>query len=337
MKSYRILSLLLSVVMLLSVVFPISVSADEIELVDEFVVQEDAGEYYDEEIIVEDNSYEPEYHTENETIVYEEIDTVQDEVIQDEAIQDEANQDEANQPEEIKNGEPDTDVMELELVESEAFSTALAIVTQPVNCEAAVGETAHFSVEATGVKTYQWQYWTPKSNKWTDGSTKTPDYSIEATEARYTYKYRCKVTGNDGSVLHTDATGNDGSVLHTDAVQIVKPAAFEITKQPENFEAAVGEMAHFSVEATGANSYQWQYWTPKSNKWTDGTTMTPDYSIEATEARYTYKYRCKVTGNDGSVLHTDAYRCSPDCEALYRDRRRHLQAPYRDYLRCGCI
>ena len=184
MKSYRILSLLLSVVMLLSVVFPISVSADEIELVDEFVVQEDAGEYYDEEIIVEDNSYEPEYHTENETIVYEEIDTVQDEVIQDEAIQDEANQDEANQPEEIKNGEPDTDVMELELVESEAFSTALAIVTQPVNCEAAVGETAHFSVEATGVKTYQWQYWTPKSNKWTDGTTMTPDYSIEATEAR---------------------------------------------------------------------------------------------------------------------------------------------------------
>ena len=97
-------------------------------------------------------------------------------------------------------------------MESEAFSTAFAIVTQPVNCEAAVGETAHFSVEATGVKTYQWQYWTPKSNKWVNGSTTTPELSTGVTEARYANKYRCMLTGEDDTVLYTDE------------VQIVKPS-----------------------------------------------------------------------------------------------------------------
>ena len=294
MKSYRILCLLLSVVMLLSVVFPISVSADEFELVDEFVVQEDAGEYYDEEIIVEDYSYEPEYQTEDETIVYEEIDTVQDEAVQDEAIQDEA-----IQPEEIENSEPDAVVMELELVESEAFSTALAIVTEPTDCEAAEGSMATFTVEATGVKSYQWQYWSTNGTKWNNNSgdsAKTASFSIEAIEKRYGYKYRCKLTGEDGSVLYTDE------------VKIVKPAAFEIVTQPVNCEAAEGSMATFTVEATGVKTYQWQYWMPTKNKWTNNTgdtAVTASFSIEAIEKRYGYKYRCKLTGEDGRVLYTD--------------------------------
>ena len=67
-------------------------------------------------------------------------------------------------------------------------------------------------------------------------------------------------------------------------------------------------MATFTVEATGVKTYQWQYWMPTKNKWTNNTgdtAVTASFSIEAIEKRYGYKYRCKLTGEDGRVLYTD--------------------------------
>ena len=68
-------------------------------------------------------------------------------------------------------------------------------------------------------------------------------------------------------------------------------------------------MAEFSVEATGVASYRWQWKSVTDNTWGNTTAegnRTATMRVEATEARYNYEYRCKLTGNDGSVIYTDA-------------------------------
>lgn len=81
-------------------------------------------------------------------------------------------------------------------------------------------------------------------------------------------------------------------------------ASFVILEQPLDVEAAIGANGTFSVVARGAVGYLWQYYTPNNPTWRDSTVTTPDYTLEVTAARYTYKYRCKVTGIDGSVIYT---------------------------------
>ena len=78
------------------------------------------------------------------------------------------------------------------------------IVTQPTNQEGAVGDTVTFTVEANNVSAYKWQY---KAQTWHPalGTNTESSYSLEVTEQRYGYEYRCQITGKDGSVIYTNA------------------------------------------------------------------------------------------------------------------------------------
>ena len=92
-----------------------------------------------------------------------------------------------------------------------------------------------------------------------------------------------------------------------DSVKITEP--FAITAQPVDYAAAVGETATFTVKATGAASYQWQYNNGTSWKNNSGdAAKTNTFSIAASTTRYKYEYRCEVTGNDGSVVYTDSVK-----------------------------
>ena len=177
------------------------------------------------------------------------------------------------------------------------------IVDEPVDCEANVGETATFTVNATGVASYTWQYRTRGATNWktmysSATGADTATLTTEVTTTRYTYEYRCKLTGEDGTTLHTAI------------VQIVEPpVVFEIVDEPVDCEANVGETATFTVNATGVASYTWQYRTRGATNWktmyssatgADTATLT----TEVTTTRYTYEYRCKLTGEDGTTLHT---------------------------------
>ena len=83
---------------------------------------------------------------------------------------------------------------------------------------------ASFTVEATGVQSYQWQFWNETTKKWNNNKANatSASFSFTVAETYYANKYRCKLTGEDGSVLYTDA------------VQIVKPGIIinEITYEP---------------------------------------------------------------------------------------------------------
>lgn len=82
------------------------------------------------------------------------------------------------------------------------------------------------------------------------------------------------------------------------------------TKQPENVTAAPGQTVTFSVEASGAASYQWIYHTsdPEDQLWYGSR------DIEATKATYTltatadmdgYIFMCVVTDDEGNEAYSD--------------------------------
>lgn len=81
------------------------------------------------------------------------------------------------------------------------------ITTQPTDATVAIGQRALFTVIAENVRSYKWQVKVP-DGEWTDsGSPGNATYrlNVEATEARYTYQYRCKITGLDGTIIYSDA------------------------------------------------------------------------------------------------------------------------------------
>ncbi len=168
------------------------------------------------------------------------------------------------------------------------------ITSQPADKSAAVGDTAKFTVKATGAGlTYQWQYKAAGGTNWLSCSmegNQTKTLSVPVTAARNGYQYRCRITDANGSKTYSNA-----------AKLTVKTT---ITAQPADKSAPIGGTAKFTVKATGAGlTYQWQYYT--GSKWTNsGFTgnKTASLSVPVTVARNGQKYRCVVTDANGATV-----------------------------------
>lgn len=181
----------------------------------------------------------------------------------------------------------------------------ITIVTQPVDYEGAIGDTATFTVVASGDGlTYQWQF--HNGTKWTTSTStgaKTATLSTEMTEARLIYQYRCIVKDTHGNTLTTNA------------VRMIEAApAFEITSQPVDYEGAIGDTATFTVVATGEDLiYQWYFksrtagdeaWEVSPADGNDTATLT----LSITAKRMLLEYRCVITDAHGTTLTTDTVR-----------------------------
>lgn len=85
---------------------------------------------------------------------------------------------------------------------------APSIITQPSDQNVIEGETATFSVTATGTLTYRWQQSTDNGTTWTDiDGANAATYTIENTTAAMSgYQYRCVVTNSVGTVTSQAAT-----------------------------------------------------------------------------------------------------------------------------------
>ena len=179
-----------------------------------------------------------------------------------------------------------------------------AITVQPENVTAAVGDTVHFTVTATGDGlTYQWQYSSSGSTKWYNSpaeGNKTATLTVPATQDRSGNRYRCKVFDSHGSALTSSAA----------TLTVTEAAVFAITAQPENVTANVGDTAHFTVAASGDGlKYQWQFSDDGGAKWYNSPAegnKTATLTVPATQDRSGNKYRCKVTDSNGSKLTSDA-------------------------------
>jgi len=179
-----------------------------------------------------------------------------------------------------------------------------AITAQPENVTATVGDTAYFTVTAAGDGlTYQWQYSDNGGTKWYNSpaeGNKTATLTVPATQDRNGLKYRCKVSDSHSSTLISDAA----------TLTVTEPVVFEITAQPENVTANVGDTVHFTVTATGDGlTYQWQYSNNGGTTWNNSPAegnKTATLTVPATQDRNGLKYRCKVTDSHGSTLTSDA-------------------------------
>ena len=181
----------------------------------------------------------------------------------------------------------------------------LAIVTDPSDYKGIVGETAEFTVKATGEGlTYQWEYCNAGSDKWRtssmEGST-TTTIKVPVGKWRDGQKYRCVVK---------DAAGS--TVISKAAVMTVGKAdtAPVITAQPESVTKNKGEIAEFTVKATGEDlTYQWEYCNAGSDKWRTSSmegNQTETIKVAAGSWRNGQKYRCVVTGTNGRIVVSEA-------------------------------
>ena len=122
------------------------------------------------------------------------------------------------------------------------------ITAQPANQTVTAGQTATFSVTATGIAplTYQWQ--------------KGGANIVGANAASYTTP--ATTSADNGSKFDVIVSNSAGSVTSAQATLTVSasPVAPNITAQPANQTVTAGQTATFSVTATGTAplTYQWQ-------------------------------------------------------------------------------
>ena len=122
------------------------------------------------------------------------------------------------------------------------------IAAQPANATVNAGQTATFAVAATGSApfTYQWS----KNGSPIAGAT-APSYTTPPT-----------VDSDSGNTFHVVVGNAVGSVTSADAALTVTPlpVAVQITAQPVSVNVTAGQVAGFSVAATGSApiAYQWR-------------------------------------------------------------------------------
>ena len=176
------------------------------------------------------------------------------------------------------------------------------ITGQPESITEAVGNTATFTVTATGKSTlkYQWQTKAPGAAEWKDSpaaSAKKATFNIVVQAGHHGYQFRCIVT---------DGNGNKTT---SGAATLTLPLT--IKTQPKNTGAELGSAATFSVAAVGKSplSYQWQTLAPNATVWKNSSAAsakTAKFSITTQIGHNGYQIRCIVTDGNSAQVTTDA-------------------------------
>jgi hypothetical protein len=164
------------------------------------------------------------------------------------------------------------------------------ITSHPADRSVSEGQTASFSVSATGsgTLTYQWQKNRVNIAGATASSYTTPVLAINDNNN----KYRCIVTNAGGS-----ATSNEATLTVTTNAPV-------ITSHPADRSVNEGQTASFSVSATGSGTltYQWQKNRVNIAGATASSYTTPVLAINDNNN----KYRCIVTNAGGSATSNEA-------------------------------
>ena len=181
----------------------------------------------------------------------------------------------------------------------ERLPEPFAIVTNPSDVTADLGDDAVFTVVATGEGlTYQWFYrsagkvtWYPSDMEGSNG----PSITVPVTEKRNGQSYYCVVTDENGDTILSDVA----------TIYVAEPN-LKITENPADQAVKLGTDAVFTVSAEGEGlTYQWQYRSAGKNSWYNSSADgfdTPVLTIPATEKRDGQSYRCIVTDSKGNSV-----------------------------------
>ncbi len=172
---------------------------------------------------------------------------------------------------------------------AQAAVTPPSITTQPVNQTVTLGQTAKFTVTATGTK--------PLSYQWTKNGVNITG----ATQASYTTPPT--TLADNGSLFAATVSNSAGSVTSNNATLTVqtKPS---ITTQPVNQTVALGQTANFTVTATGTMplSYQWTKDLVNITGATQASYTTPPTTLADNGSHFA----ATVTNSAGSVTSNNA-------------------------------
>ena len=165
-----------------------------------------------------------------------------------------------------------------------AAPVAPSITTQPGGQSVTAGQTAAFSVAATGTAplSYQWQ------KNGVNVGTNSSSYTAAAT------------TSDNGASFTVTITNSAGNTKSAAAILTVNaaPVAPSITTQPGSQSVTAGQTATFSVAATGTAplSYQWQ-----KNGVNVGTNSSSYTTAAATTSDNGASFTVTITNSAGNI------------------------------------
>ena len=170
------------------------------------------------------------------------------------------------------------------------------VTKQPKNVTIPVGDVATFTVEAkgSGTLTYQWQSRKDASSAWSNSGmpgAKTKTLKVNTSIGLHGWQFRCVVM-----------LGNGKTKVSNPATLKLVP---KITKQPKNATVPVGDIAEFTVAATGKGTlkYQWQSRKNASSAWSNSGmpgAKTAKLQVTTSTGLHGWQFRCVVT--DGNKM-----------------------------------
>jgi len=179
-------------------------------------------------------------------------------------------------------------------VTSGSQAQAPQITAQPQSTTVTAGQTATFSVTATGTA--------PLSYQWMKNSTAISG----ATSASYTTPVT--ITGDSGSSFTVKVSNSVGNITSSAATLTVNSGtqsqAPQITAQPQSTTVTAGQTATFSVTATGTAplSYQWMMNATAISGATSATYTTPATATSNSGESFTVK----VSNSVGTITSSAA-------------------------------
>ena len=175
----------------------------------------------------------------------------------------------------------------------------LAVTAQPQNVTVSAGETATFTVKATGTGLqYQWYYRKAGAKNWSIWNGHTTATTSAAANATWNLmKVYCKISDQAGSVISSNSA----------TVSLRQPLT--LLTQPRNITVSVGEKGTFSVSAQGTGKLSYQWYVRKAGAktgtlWKGHTSATTSATANATWNLM--KVWCVITDEAGQSAQSDA-------------------------------
>ena len=177
---------------------------------------------------------------------------------------------------------------------------APAVVTEPEDAYADIGETAYvsFTAEGDGL-TYQWYGRDPGQTDFWKSSIKTDTYSVKLVKSKIGREVYCVITDKYGNTAKT----------RTAVINVAYPEDYAgptIVTEPENGYADEGDTVSVSFAAEGEGlTYQWYGRDIGQTDFWKSSIKTDTYSATMNTARNGREIYCVVTDKYGNTVQTD--------------------------------